>query len=127
VIGYERLSRDFYLNNLLGNPVEAAIAAAHLIFGGVLDAFPQLHVGLPHGGGALPILIGKQDAVVCDQLVHNSVQAVLPTLAAAGTTCRPCQRPSSIISMPSLAMSMARKRRPQPPETVPVWSAPVQR
>jgi 7-keto-8-aminopelargonate synthetase-like enzyme len=37
---------------------------------------------------ALPILVGEDDAVVCDQLVHNSVQAVLPTLAAAGTTCR---------------------------------------
>ncbi len=37
---------------------------------------------------ALPILIGKEDAVVCDQLVHNSVQAVLPTLQAAGTFCR---------------------------------------
>jgi 7-keto-8-aminopelargonate synthetase-like enzyme len=37
---------------------------------------------------ALPILIGPEDAVVCDQLVHSSVQAVLPTLAAAGTTCR---------------------------------------
>jgi 7-keto-8-aminopelargonate synthetase-like enzyme len=37
---------------------------------------------------ALPVLIGGEDAVVCDQLVHNSVQSVLPTLAAAGTTCR---------------------------------------
>jgi len=37
---------------------------------------------------ALPILIGSADAVVCDQLVHNSVQAVLPTLQAAGTFCR---------------------------------------
>ena len=37
---------------------------------------------------ALPILIGREDAVVCDQLVHNSVQAVLPTLQAAGTVCR---------------------------------------
>jgi 7-keto-8-aminopelargonate synthetase-like enzyme len=37
---------------------------------------------------ALPILIGGEDAVVCDQLVHNSVQAVLPTLQAAGTVCR---------------------------------------
>jgi 7-keto-8-aminopelargonate synthetase-like enzyme len=37
---------------------------------------------------ALPLLIGKADAVVCDQLVHNSVQAVLPTLQAAGTFCR---------------------------------------
>lgn len=37
---------------------------------------------------ALPILVGHEDAVICDQLVHNSVQAVLPTLQAAGTTCR---------------------------------------
>jgi 7-keto-8-aminopelargonate synthetase-like enzyme len=37
---------------------------------------------------ALPILVAADDAVVCDQLVHNSVQSVLPTLAAAGTTCR---------------------------------------
>jgi 7-keto-8-aminopelargonate synthetase-like enzyme len=37
---------------------------------------------------ALPILVGKDDAVICDQMVHNSVQAVLPTLAATGTSCR---------------------------------------
>jgi len=37
---------------------------------------------------ALPILVGPRDAVVCDQLAHSSVQAVLPLLAAAGTTCR---------------------------------------
>jgi len=37
---------------------------------------------------ALPILIGRDDAVVCDQLVHNSVQAALPTLQSAGTFCR---------------------------------------
>jgi 7-keto-8-aminopelargonate synthetase-like enzyme len=37
---------------------------------------------------ALPVLVGRDDAVICDQLVHHSVQAVLPTLAAAGTHCR---------------------------------------
>ena len=37
---------------------------------------------------ALPILIAREDAVICDQHVHNSVQAVLPTLQAAGTICR---------------------------------------
>jgi 7-keto-8-aminopelargonate synthetase-like enzyme len=37
---------------------------------------------------ALPILVGARDAVVCDQMAHTSVQAVLPLLAAAGTTCR---------------------------------------
>jgi aminocarboxymuconate-semialdehyde decarboxylase len=47
------------LNNLLGNPFDNAIAAAHLIFGGVLDRFPKLDVVLPHAGGAFPYLWGR--------------------------------------------------------------------
>ena len=58
VIGAERLAQ-FYLTNLLGNPFESAIAAAHLIFGGVLDRFPKLVVCLPHAGGAFPWLVGR--------------------------------------------------------------------
>jgi aminocarboxymuconate-semialdehyde decarboxylase len=58
VIGAERLEK-FYLTNLLGNPFEAAIAAAHLIFGGVLDRFPKLDIVLPHAGGAFPWLVGR--------------------------------------------------------------------
>jgi len=53
-----RLSK-FYLNNFLGNPFDTAIAAAHLVFGGVLDRFPKLEVCLPHAGGALPYLMGR--------------------------------------------------------------------
>lgn len=58
VIGHQRLGA-YYLTNLLGNPFESAIAAAHLIFGGVLDRFPQLVVCLPHSGGAFPWLVGR--------------------------------------------------------------------
>ncbi len=58
VIGHERLT-PHYLTNLLGNPFESAIAAAHLIFGGVLDRFPKLVVVLPHAGGAFPWLVGR--------------------------------------------------------------------
>jgi aminocarboxymuconate-semialdehyde decarboxylase len=58
VVGNERL-QPFYLHNLLGNPFDNAIAAAHLIFGGVLDRLPKLQVVLPHAGGALPYLIGR--------------------------------------------------------------------
>jgi aminocarboxymuconate-semialdehyde decarboxylase len=54
-------TKSFYLGNLLGNPFDTAIAASHLIFGGVLDRYPKLQVSLPHGGGALPILIGRID------------------------------------------------------------------
>jgi aminocarboxymuconate-semialdehyde decarboxylase len=59
-VGGARL-KPFYLGNLLGNPFDTAIAACHLIFGGVLDRHPKLLVGLAHGGGALPILIGRID------------------------------------------------------------------
>ena len=58
VIGAERL-QPFYLRNLLGNPFDTAVAAAHLVFGGVLDRHPTLEVVLPHGGGALPYLAGR--------------------------------------------------------------------
>jgi aminocarboxymuconate-semialdehyde decarboxylase len=59
-VGGERL-RKFALWNLLGNPMDTAIAACHLIFGGVLDRHPKLRFGLPHGGGALLILMGRVD------------------------------------------------------------------
>jgi aminocarboxymuconate-semialdehyde decarboxylase len=59
-IGGERL-RKFYLTNMLGNPIDSTIAACHLIFGGVLDRHPKLRIGLPHGGGALLMLIGRVD------------------------------------------------------------------
>ncbi len=58
VIGHQRLAAH-YLTNLLGNPFETAIAAAYLVFGGVLDRFPRLDVVLPHAGGAFPWLVGR--------------------------------------------------------------------
>jgi len=60
MVNNERM-KQYYLINLLGNPFETAIAASHLVYGGVLDAFPNLEVSLPHAGGALPILRGRLD------------------------------------------------------------------
>jgi aminocarboxymuconate-semialdehyde decarboxylase len=62
VLGGERI-RSYYLHNGLGNPFDTAVAAARLIFGGVLDRFPRLQVCLGHAGGALPYLIGRLDRV----------------------------------------------------------------
>jgi aminocarboxymuconate-semialdehyde decarboxylase len=59
VIGADRLKKKFYLQNLLGNPFDTAVAAAHLVFGGVLDRFPRLDVVLAHAGGAMPYLMGR--------------------------------------------------------------------
>ncbi|HZI83371.1 MAG TPA: amidohydrolase family protein [Casimicrobiaceae bacterium] len=59
-LGRERTTR-YYLKNLLGNPYDTGVAAASLVFGGVLDAFPGLEINLPHAGGAFPWLIGRLD------------------------------------------------------------------
>jgi aminocarboxymuconate-semialdehyde decarboxylase len=58
VIGSQRLT-SYYLHNLLGNPFDTAVAAANLIFSGLLDRFPNLDICLPHAGGAFPYLIGR--------------------------------------------------------------------
>jgi len=58
VIGAQRLT-SYYLHNLLGNPFDTAVAAANIIFSGLLDRFPKLEICLPHAGGALPYLIGR--------------------------------------------------------------------
>jgi aminocarboxymuconate-semialdehyde decarboxylase len=52
---YER----YYLNNLVHNPLETTVAAAHLIFGGVIERFPRLKILLAHGGGFLPYDLGR--------------------------------------------------------------------
>ena len=59
-IGSDRTSQ-YYLRNLLGNPYDTGVAAASLVFGGVLDAFPKLEVNLPHAGGTSPWVIGRLD------------------------------------------------------------------
>ena len=65
-------TKPYYLGNLIGNPLDTAIAAAHLIMGGVLDACPTLEVNLPHAGGVMPILTGRWDhgRLVRPELAH---------------------------------------------------------
>jgi aminocarboxymuconate-semialdehyde decarboxylase len=52
--------RDFWLPQLVGYPMETALAVARLVFGRVLDRFP-LNLCLAHGGGCLPSLRGRLD------------------------------------------------------------------
>ena len=51
----------YYLKNLIGNPTDTTIAATSLIFGGIMDRFPNLKVILVHGGGYFPYGIGRFD------------------------------------------------------------------
>jgi aminocarboxymuconate-semialdehyde decarboxylase len=51
----------YWLGNLVGNLYDTGLAAALLIYGGVLERHPALRVVLYHGGGALPSLLGRLD------------------------------------------------------------------
>jgi len=58
VAGADRL-RSYYLGNLIGNPIDTTIAAACLIFGGVLARHPKLNFVMVHGGGFIPYQGGR--------------------------------------------------------------------
>jgi aminocarboxymuconate-semialdehyde decarboxylase len=60
-IGPQAGLADFYLTNLVGNPLATTVCAARLIFSGVLDEITELRPVLMHGGGYLPYQIGRLD------------------------------------------------------------------
>jgi aminocarboxymuconate-semialdehyde decarboxylase len=93
--GEMRRLRDYHLWNLVGFPTETALAAAHLIAGGVFERCPELKIILAHGGGYFPYQIGRLDhgytvraelhdrlprrpseyldGIYCDSLTHNTL------------------------------------------------------
>jgi aminocarboxymuconate-semialdehyde decarboxylase len=58
VAGADRL-KSYYLGNLIGNPLDTTIAAACLVFSGVLERHPTLKICLAHGGGFVPYQAGR--------------------------------------------------------------------
>jgi aminocarboxymuconate-semialdehyde decarboxylase len=58
VAGADRLKR-YWLQNLIGNPLDTSIAIASVIFGGVLDRFPRLKFVFAHSGGYAPWIRGR--------------------------------------------------------------------
>lgn len=50
---------DFYLTNLIGNPLDTTVMVANMMFSGALDELPHLRVLLAHGGGFTPYQIGR--------------------------------------------------------------------
>jgi aminocarboxymuconate-semialdehyde decarboxylase len=50
---------EYYLQNLVGNPMETTLTAAHMVLAGVMERHPALKVLLAHGGGAILALRGR--------------------------------------------------------------------
>jgi len=56
-----RRFHDHYFANVIGNPLDTTVAVHHLIFGGVLQDYPNLKIVCAHGGGYLPAYSGRID------------------------------------------------------------------
>jgi len=51
----------YHLSNTIGNPLDRTMTFASLVFGGVMDACPDLKVVLAHGGGYVCYGVGRMD------------------------------------------------------------------
>ncbi len=58
--GQERM-QDYYLHNLLGMVSETGLAIATLIYGGILERWPNLKLIFAHAGGVFPYIHGRMD------------------------------------------------------------------
>jgi aminocarboxymuconate-semialdehyde decarboxylase len=60
VAGANRM-KEYYLRNLVGNPLDTTLAACRLVMGGVFDRFPGLKFCLSHAGGYFLAGLGRLD------------------------------------------------------------------
>jgi aminocarboxymuconate-semialdehyde decarboxylase len=58
-VGAKAGLENYYLTNLIGNPLDTTVMLANLMFSGRLDELPDLNIVLAHGGGFLPYQIGR--------------------------------------------------------------------
>lgn len=58
-VGAKAGLEDFYLTNLIGNPLDTTVMVANAMFSGLLDELPGLRILLAHGGGFAPYQIGR--------------------------------------------------------------------
>jgi aminocarboxymuconate-semialdehyde decarboxylase len=58
-VGAKSGLENYYLTNLIGNPLDTTVMLANLMFSGRLDELPDLRIVLAHGGGFIPYQIGR--------------------------------------------------------------------
>jgi aminocarboxymuconate-semialdehyde decarboxylase len=52
---------QYFLNNIIGNPLESTLAVSRLVFSGLFERLPGLKMCVAHGGGYLAAYPGRMD------------------------------------------------------------------
>lgn len=58
MMGEDQMQK-YWLPWLVGMPAETSRAICSMIFGGVMEKFPQLKIAFAHGGGSFPATVGR--------------------------------------------------------------------
>ena len=74
--------REHYMTNVVGNPMDTAIAAAHLVLSGTMEECPRLRVLLSHGLPTPRFLVLDKDADAA-QLRRAADELGLPLMLKA--------------------------------------------
>lgn len=57
--------KNYWLPWLVGMPAETALAVQCILFGGVMEEFPNLKICFAHGGGSFPYTLGRMEHGFC--------------------------------------------------------------
>lgn len=79
--GFDARLASFYLQNTIGNPIETAIAAAHLVFGRILERYRGIKICLAHCGGATAMVAGRMSRSLATERPGVDVQMMAPAKA----------------------------------------------
>ena len=60
VAGADKME-PYSLRNICGNPADTTLSVTYMMYTGVFDRFPNLKLGLLHGGGYIPYHLGRLD------------------------------------------------------------------
>jgi aminocarboxymuconate-semialdehyde decarboxylase len=60
VAGADKME-PYSLRNICGNPADTTLSVTYMMYSGVFDRFPNLKLGLLHGGGYIPYHLGRLD------------------------------------------------------------------
>ncbi|MEZ4662637.1 MAG: amidohydrolase family protein [Caldilineaceae bacterium] len=72
--------RNYRMAPMMGFMFDTALAAAHLVFSGVMQSFPKLKIVLGNLGGAIPYLAGRMDRAFAAYPESQGVLAQAPSV-----------------------------------------------
>ncbi|HWH76594.1 MAG TPA: amidohydrolase family protein, partial [Candidatus Binatus sp.] len=76
VAGAEKME-PYSLRNICGNPADTTLSVAYMMYTGIFDRFPNLKLGLLHGGGYIPYHLGRMDQGMTGGSGSSSIPAKL--------------------------------------------------